>query len=197
MTADIYRKAMDRLNRLMTEARARGAVAAETASLATADTSARPSVRMITIMELDHEGPLFFVNQNSGKGRQLTENPWASLCFYWPQVQEQVIVEGAVEAQPESVSDRYWRMRSRETQLVAWASDQSEPVDQKGKVKEKVSEYRHRFDSERVARPDNWRAFRILPARIEFWPTGWHRVRERVRYVSNEEGEWLEETVAP
>ncbi|MDT8397615.1 MAG: pyridoxamine 5'-phosphate oxidase [Pseudomonadales bacterium] len=194
---ELYQGALDKLNRLLTEARAHGTETAEAASLATADTSGRPSIRMITVLAVEPEGLLFFVNIQSGKGHQLIDNPRASLCFYWPLMQEQVIIEGDVEKQAEAVSDQYWHRRMRESQLAAWASEQSAPIPGKEALQEQVRSYKSKFDFDKVARHENWHAFRIVPDRMEFWPTGWQRLHERVRYLRSADGEWRMEKLSP
>lgn len=194
---DPYQSALDRLRRLIAEAHANKIVDAEAAALATADTSASPSVRMITILAVETEGLLFFASLKSGKGRQLLDNPKVSLCFYWPLLREQVIIEGSAEQQTETISDQYWHRRLRESQLAAWASSQSEPVQDKGAIREQVKAFKSKFDFNPVSRHPDWHAFRIVPDRIEFWPTGWERLRERVRYLRDTEGHWCQEMLSP
>ncbi|MDT8427272.1 MAG: pyridoxal 5'-phosphate synthase [Pseudomonadales bacterium] len=194
---DPYQSALDRLRRLIAEAHANKILDAEAAALATADTSACPSVRMITILAVETEGLLFFASIKSGKGHQLLDNPKVSLCFYWPLLREQVIIEGSAKKQTEATSDQYWHRRLRESQLAAWASSQSEPVTDKGAIREQIKAYKSKFDFDPVSRHPDWHAFRIVPERIEFWPTGWERLRERVKYLCDAEGHWHQEMLSP
>ncbi len=198
MTDDkVYLQAINKLQRLMAEARARGVPEANSAALATADTAGRPSVRMVFITVVDAAGLLLFANLDSGKGHQLVENPHASVCFFWQQLQEQAIVEGRVVLQSEEESDRHWRRRPREVQLAAWASRQNLPAKRKGSVLGRHQRFRQHFSFDSVPRSPQWRAFRIEPKRIEFWATGWHRMRDRSRYYELSDGCWVHESVEP
>lgn len=194
---NLYQKALDRLTRLLEDAGHRGVSEPDTAALATAAADARPSVRMITVLAVEAEGIVFLANRASGKGLQLAQNPRAALCFYWPVLKEQVIVEGQVEIQADAVSDASWQRRLREGQMVAWAAEQSQPSAEKGDVQKRLSSFRAEADFDRIARHPDWQAYRIIPDRIEFWPTGWQRARERVRFCGGEHGEWICELLNP
>ncbi|MDF1693528.1 MAG: pyridoxal 5'-phosphate synthase [Zhongshania sp.] len=197
MSRDYYQVALDRLTALIDEARSRGSFEAEVAALATADVSARPSVRMISIQAVDAAGLLFFANVRSGKGLQILANPQASLCFYWPALQEQAIIEGSVEVQSLAVSDQYWNRRMRAFQIAAWASEQGTPAEETKTDGNLIDQQAGNFSSGKILRQENWLAFRIVPYRIEFWPSGWHRRRERIKYQRDKEGAWSKEMLNP
>ncbi len=192
----LYRQALERLRQLIDEALARGIEDPHSASLATADSSARPSVRTIYVVAVEEAGLLFFANLKSGKGRQLQENPQAALCFFWPALQEQVLIEGAVVAQSAEASDHYWRRRPREAQLAAWASDQSGAA-QSPQAREQARHREQGSGFEPIARHSDWVAFRLQPERIDFWPSGWQRLRERVRYQQDADGRWSKLSLNP
>lgn len=193
----VYQEASARLAQLIENAALSGVEEPDIAALATAGDDARPSVRMITVLAVEDRGIVFLASRSSGKGRQLEQNPRAALCFNWPVLKEQVIVEGAVQVESEEESERYWQRRAREGQMVAWAADQSEPSARKGEVKESVSAVRSELSAERVARHPDWLAYRIIPDRIEFWPTGWQRARERICYRLGETNGWEKILINP
>ena len=193
----IYEKAISDLQRLMEEARKRGLSEPDSAAFATSDKSGFPSVRMVYIQSVELRGLLIFINMLSGKGQQIQNNPRASVCFFWPGLQYQVIVDGAVEVLSEADSDLYWRKRPRDSQLGAWASEQSEKLQDKGALKKNLAAYKKLFDYKSADRPTNWRALQIRPQRIEFWKTGWNRLAARTRYQVQPNGEWTEQIENP
>ena len=190
VNTELYPQALERLQRLIDEAAARGVVAPHAAALATADRQARPSVRTVYVVALEEAGLLFFANRESGKGQQLRDNPQAALCFYWPALQEQVQVEGRAIEQSDETCDQYWRKCSRMLQLGAWASDQGQPAQENPRVHQQARQLEQAAGFEAIPRPATWCAFRVQPSRIEFWPTGWQRLRERLRYQKDGDGQW-------
>jgi pyridoxamine 5'-phosphate oxidase len=196
-TEKLLHQAMDEIKALIQEAERRDIPDANGASLATADSSGKPSVRIVYVQQVDPDGLVFFANIQSGKGQQIQQNPHVAICFFWPALQRQVIVEGPVNILPEAESDVYWRKRPRESQLAAWASEQSEPLSGKGDLGEKLAHYKKEFNFESAPRPPNWRAFCVQPARLEFWRTGWHQLRARTKYEKNADGEWTTEIENP
>jgi len=165
-------------------------------ALATATTGGRPSVRMVLIKEIDERGFVFYTNLGSRKGRELAGNPFAALCMWWPPLQEQVRVEGAVEPVEEGDADRYFATRPRESRIVAWASRQSEPVRSYEELLAGVREVDSRFEGREIPRPPFWSGFRLIPERIEFWYGREHRAHLRTLYTCTPAG-WEERTLAP
>jgi pyridoxamine 5'-phosphate oxidase len=159
------------------------------AALATADTSAAPSLRIVLVRGVDARGFVFYTNYNSRKARELTANARAALCQHWPAVEEQVRVEGRVELVDPAESDAYFNGRPRDSQVGAWASDQSATLDSRERLEERIAEVEARFADGAVPRPPFWGGFRIVPARVEFWHGRPGRLHERLLY-ERVDGEW-------
>src|SRR5262245_25433326 len=153
------------------------------AALATSDARGRPSVRVILLRGVDPRGFVFYTNYGSRKARELTENPRASLCQHWPTVEEQIRVEGTVELADPVESDRYFAGRPRESQIGAWASDQSAPLDARGVLEARFAEIETRYAGQPVPRPPFWGGFRIVPDRLEFWYGRPGRLHDRLLYT--------------
>jgi pyridoxamine 5'-phosphate oxidase len=165
-------------------------------ALATADAAGRPSVRMVLLKDHDARGFVFYTNLDSRKGGELAANAHAALLFHWKSMRRQVRVEGVVEAVSEAEADAYFATRSRDSQLGAWASDQSRPLDSRAVFEARYEEMRTRFEDGEVPRPPRWSGFRVVPERIEFWTDRPHRLHERRLFVRGDEG-WSEGLLYP
>jgi pyridoxamine 5'-phosphate oxidase len=165
-------------------------------ALATADAAGRPSVRMVLLKGHDERGFVFYTNQDSRKGGELEANPNAALLFHWKSLRRQVRVEGAVEPVVADEADAYFATRSRDSQLGAWASDQSRPLDRRETFESRYEEMRTRFEGQDVPRPPRWSGYRVVPERIEFWTDRAHRLHER-RLFTRRDGGWIEGLLFP
>ena len=165
-------------------------------SLATADTRGRPSVRMVLLKGFDASGFAFYTNLESRKAGELLANPHAALCFHWQPLQVQVRVEGRVQQVSLPEADEYFATRPRGSQLGAWASLQSKPLDSYAELEGRVAEIRARFGEGPIPRPDFWSGFRVVPERIEFWTARADRLHEREVYTRSDEG-WSIELLYP
>ena len=170
-------------------------------SLATADSSGRPAVRVILLKSYDENGFVFYTNYDSEKGAQLAANPHAELNFYWGSFARQVRVSGRVEKVTAEESDRYFASRDRASQVGAWASRQSQVLDDRGVLEDRAAEIERRFkDSEQVPRPPRWGGFLLIPEWFEFWQSRPNRLHDRLRYrrrgPSADDG-WLIERLSP
>lgn len=164
------------------------------AALATADASRHPSVRIVLLRQVDPRGFVFFTNYGSRKARELTANPRAALCQHWPAIEEQIRIEGPVEIIDPEESDAYFAGRPRESQLGAWASDQSQELESRSVLEARYREVEARFDGQPVSRPPFWGGFRVAPVRMEFWYGRAGRLHERLEYRKDAAGwttRWL------
>lgn len=143
----------------------------------------RPSSRMVLLRGLDARGLVFYTSYFSRKGREISTNPHAAALFYWSQLERQVRIEGSVDQLSEDESDAYFAGRPRGHQLGAWASEQSEPVETREILDQRMQDYAERFEGEEVPRPHSWGGYIIRPARIEFWQGRPNRMHDRLEFV--------------
>lgn len=158
------------------------------AALATASPEGVPSVRFVLVKEVGPSGLVFYTNARSRKGREIAVNPVASLAFHWHTRGEQVRVEGTLRQVTDTASDRYFATRPRESQLGAWASDQSEPIATREALDAKYRDAAARYEGQPVSRPPHWIGFRLCPSRIEFWSDRSGRLHDRILYVLEDSG---------
>src|SRR3954471_1640410 len=180
---------IDQYLRAAERARGEGVDTAPVA-LATADPRGQPSVRIVLLRGVDVRGFVFYTNYGSRKARELTANPRASLCQHWPTLEEQVRVDGRVELPDPAESDRYFAGRPRESQIGAWASDQSADLESRSVLEARIAEIETRFTGQPVPRPPFWGGFRIVPERMEFWYGRAGRLHDRLLYVRTADG-WV------
>ena len=168
----------------------------EAVALATADADGAPSVRMVLLKGHDARGFVFYTNSRSRKGRELAANPRAALLFYWKSLRRQVRIEGPVEPVGDAEADAYFATRARESQLGAWASDQSQPMPDRASFEARYQALAGEYENREVPRPPHWWGYRIVPERIEFWTDRAHRLHERRLFVRDGEG-WAESLLYP
>jgi pyridoxamine 5'-phosphate oxidase len=165
-------------------------------TLATAAADGQPSARMVLLKGHGPEGFVFYTNEQSAKGGQLAANPKAALLFHWKSLRRQVRVEGAVERVSDAEADTYFATRGRDSQLGAWASDQSRPLDQRATFEARFEAMKSRYESQDVPRPPHWGGYRVVPDRVEFWIDREHRLHERRLFTRTGEG-WSEGLLYP
>jgi len=178
------------------EARASEPNDPEAVALATADAEGSPSARMVLLKGHGPDGFIFYTNGDSAKAEQLASNPRAALLFHWKSLRRQVRIEGRVERVPDAQADAYFASRARDSQLGAWASDQSRPLDSRATFERRFEEVKRRYEGEDVPRPPHWGGFRVMPEKIEFWTDRPHRLHERRLFVLDREG-WTEGLLYP
>jgi pyridoxamine 5'-phosphate oxidase len=170
----------------------------EAMALATATPSGEPSVRMVLLKEVDERGFAFFTNQASRKGGELTTNPRAALLFHWKELDRQVRIEGGVETISRSETETYARRRSRGSQLSALASPQSQVVQDREWLEQRVAELAREHPTDPLPVGESWGGFRVAPDRFEFWQQGDDRLHDRFAYRREPAGGgWTIERLAP
>ncbi|MBV9842195.1 MAG: pyridoxamine 5'-phosphate oxidase [Sphingomonadaceae bacterium] len=166
-------------------------------AVATAGGDGRPSVRMVLLKEHGPDGFVFYTNLDSRKAGELAANPHAALLFHWKSLRRQVRVEGPIGAVSAAQADAYFASRARDSQLGAWASDQSRPLAERAIFERRFEEMQARFEGREVPRPPRWGGYRVLPERIEFWSDRAHRLHERRLFSRDAAAGWRESLLYP
>jgi pyridoxamine 5'-phosphate oxidase len=179
------------------EARASEPNDPEAMALATAGADGQPHVRMVLLKGHGPEGFAFYTNEQSAKGDQLRANARAALVFHWKSLRRQVRIEGPVERVSAAEADAYFASRLRDSQLGAWASDQSRPLDSRTTFEEGFEQVERRFEGKDVPRPPHWGGYRVSPDTIEFWTDRPHRLHERRLFTRDADGSWSEGLLYP
>ncbi len=168
----------------------------ETLSLGTSSASGRVSVRTVLLKGYNEKGFVFFTNYSSKKAAQLEENPYAAMLFYWPESGRQVRIEGRIEKVSESESAGYFSSRPRESQISAWASEQSTTIPGRKYLEERYDFFSEKFSGREVQKPAHWGGFRLIPDFFEFWLDGDFRLHDRIAYTRSDKG-WIISRLAP
>ncbi len=164
--------------------------------LATADAGARPGGRVVLLKGHDADGFVFYTNLGSRKARELAANPRACLVFWWRETEQQVIIDGAVAPVSDDEADAYFASRPRGSQIGAWASRQSTPLESREALVERIGHFERKFEGTEVPRPGHWSGFRVDPERVEFWYGREFRWHERVVF-SAAAGGWTQSLLYP
>jgi pyridoxamine 5'-phosphate oxidase len=169
----------------------------EAAALATASAAGDPSVRMVLVKGFDERGFVFYSDYASRKGRELAANPRAALLFHWDPLGRQVRIEGPVQRVSAAESAAYVRSRPRESQLSALASPQSQTIDDREALEQRVAELKARHGKRELPLPTTWGGYRLAAQAFEFWQQRQDRLHDRLRYRPAGDGGWLIERLAP
>ena len=160
-------------------------------SLATSNNNF-PSVRMVLLKDFCQNGFVFYTNLNSQKGNELKENPNAAMCFHWKSLLRQIRINGAVTQVANDVADKYYNSRSYDSRIGAWASKQSKELTSRDQLTDSIKEYKDKYNDENnVPRPSHWSGWILSPQNIEFWLDGDGRIHERLKYIKDRNGQWI------
>lgn len=165
-------------------------------TLSTVDGKGKPSARIVLLKDITEHSLVFFTNYNSRKGKEIEENPFAALTFFWPDLERQVRVEGKLQKVDEQVSDAYFSSRPRASQIGAWASPQSEEVANRGILEIRERDYIEKFANKEVPRPQHWGGYELIPDQFEFWQGRRSRLHDRIIYLKEPNG-WTRKRLAP
>lgn len=166
-------------------------------SLATADKSGLPDVRMVLLKGVGPEGLNFYTNFESAKGQQLLENPQAAICFHWKSLRRQVRARGTVERLPNELADAYFASRAAQSRISAIASDQSRPLIDRAEFERHIAEISSIYgDDDDIPRPEHWGGFRLIPQEIEFWQDQKFRMHDRLKFTKAAVG-WQNQRLYP
>ena len=160
-------------------------------ALATADKNATPSVRMVLLKDFNKEGFIFYTNLESQKGKELKENPDASMCFHWKSLLRQIRISGKLSRVTDIIADEYYNSRAYDSRIGAWASKQSTVLKNRNDLILSIEKYKKKYnEKDSVPRPKHWSGWNLSPTSIEFWLDGDNRIHERLKYIKNENGRW-------
>ena len=187
---------LEQLARWLHDAKEAGTLEPNAMCVATAARDGQPSARIVLLRGLDERGLIFYSSFASRKGRQIDENARVAVTFYWEKLERQVRVEGIAEHLGDDEADAYFASRPRGHQVAAWASEQSEPVESRALLAQRMHDYQTRFEGEDVPRPHSWGGFLIRPHRVEFWQGRENRLHDRLEF-SQESGAWNVRRLSP
>ena len=165
-------------------------------TVATVDEDGMPDARMVLLKGVDERGFVFYTNTGSAKGQQLAAHPKACLLFHWKSLRRQVRIRGDIERATEAEADAYFATRARVSQIGAWASEQSRPLESRLALEKRVAEYGLKFGVAPIPRPPFWSGYRVIPASIEFWRDRPFRLHERIAFTRADEA-WATERLYP
>ena len=169
----------------------------ETITVATATADGTPSARTLFLRGFDERGFVFFTNSRSRKGQHIAENPRVALVVHWRELERQVSIEGTAAQLSSAESDAYFATRPVDSQIGAWASQQSQPLDSAETLEVRGRQLRTEFGNGPIPRPPHWGGYRVVPSRIEFWQGRPSRLHDRFVYLLQDEGTWSIQRLNP
>ena len=165
-------------------------------TLATCNKDGKPDARIVLLKEFNEEGFTFFTNYNSRKGKELEENPYACIVFFWKELERQVRIQGSVKRISSGDSDEYFIQRPKGSRISAWSSPQSDVITSREILEENVSRYEQQFGDGNIPRPPYWGGYNLSPTVVEFWQGRSNRLHDRIQYTLID-SRWVIERLAP
>ena len=160
-------------------------------ALATADKNGKSSVRIVLLKDFSESGFVFYTNFNSQKSVTLKNNPYASMCFHWKTLLRQIRISGSISSVSNEEADNYYKSRSYESRIGAWASQQSQILNSREELLSEIEKFKKKYPNEKnVPRPKHWSGWRLSPVEIEFWLDGHNRIHERLKYIKKQDKVW-------
>jgi pyridoxamine 5'-phosphate oxidase len=166
-------------------------------TLATSTTDGKPSARIVLLKGIKDNGFVFFTNYESKKGKQIHDNPFACLVFFWKELERQITIQGEIKKVSEQESDEYFASRPPESRIGAWSSPQSRLIESREVLEKNVTYFTNKFQSQNIPRPPHWGGYILLPTLIEFWQGGAGRLHDRLQYSIDAINSWIIERLAP
>lgn len=165
-------------------------------TLATSTFDGKPSARVVLLKHYDDKGMSFFTNYESRKAKNILQNPYGALVFYWPELERQVRIEGKIHKATDAESDRYFKTRPEASKIGAWASPQSSVIPNRKYLERLMADFEEEFKGKTVKRPPNWGGYTLVPTLFEFWQGRPNRLHDRIQYtlINNQ---WKIERLAP
>ena len=167
-------------------------------ALGTANKEGIPSVRMVLLKGFDKNGFVFYTNLNSQKGKELKDNPNATMCFHWKSLLRQIRIVGTLKLVDDKTADDYYKTRAYESRIGAWASKQSSILKSRDELLNSLENFKNKYNNkDSVPRPNHWSGWTLRPSSIEFWLDGDNRINERLKYTLNEKNIWTKNLLSP
>ena len=166
-------------------------------NLSTVDKNGRPTARIVLLKGINDSAFQFYTNYDSQKAQDLARNPFAALTFFWPELERQIRIEGKVEKLSALTSENYFSSRPRESQIGAWASPQSQVIENRYMLEEIVKNLKKKYDGKDVPRPQHWGGYQLVPDKLEFWQGRSSRLHDRIVYRLGPDNHWMIERLAP
>lgn len=180
--SDLKKNPYDQFENWFNDAKKSKTLEANAVILSTASASGTPSSRVVLIKHIDEHGFIFYTNYTSQKAKNISENPQANLLFFWPMLERQVNISGSVKKIDRASSEAYFHSRPRGSQISAYASHQSSPIESRQALEHSVSELEEKFEGKEIELPDYWGGYRLTPHRFEFWQGRTSRLHDRIEY---------------
>ena len=167
-------------------------------ALGTASKEGIPSVRMVLLKGFDKNGFVFYTNLNSQKGKEIKENPNATMCFHWKSLLRQIRIVGTLKQVDDKTADDYYNTRAYESRIGAWASKQSSILEDRDKLLNTLEDFKKKYNNkDNVPRPNHWSGWNLKPSSIEFWLDGDSRIHERLKYTLDRNSIWVKSLLSP